>query len=43
MASPWPNFIACADRGLNGKADQEHKGAIGVSELDAYVAERVRT
>jgi hypothetical protein len=32
-----------AKRRLNGNADLRHKGAIGVSELDAYVAERVRT
>jgi hypothetical protein len=29
-----------AKRRLNGKADLRHKGAIAVSELDAYVAER---
>jgi hypothetical protein len=32
-----------AKRRLDGKADLRHNGAIGVSKLDAYVAERVRT
>lgn len=31
-----------AKRRLNGKADLRHNGAIAVSELDAYVDERVR-
>jgi hypothetical protein len=32
-----------AKRRLAGKADLRHNGAIGVSKLDAYVAERVKT
>ena len=32
-----------AKRRLDGKADLRHNGAIGVSKLDAHVAERVRT